>query len=113
MILKKNENQSVDMLFFLRVGNKIPMEGVTETNIRADMEGRTIQRLFHPRIQPINIHQTQTLLHMPAIFCRQDPDIAISCEAMPVPGKYRSRCSQSPIVGSGCGGSPKGARDCS
>ena len=25
------------------------------------------------------------------------PDIAISCEAMPVPGKYRSGCSQSAI----------------
>ena len=97
MKLKKKEDRSVDTLLLLRMGNKIPMEGVTETNIRADMEGRTIQRLFHPRIQPINIHQTQTLLHMPAIFCWQDPDIAISCEAMPVPGKYRSRCSQSPI----------------
>jgi hypothetical protein len=24
-----------------------------------------------------------------------DPDIAVSREALPVPGKYRSRCSQS------------------
>jgi hypothetical protein len=30
-------------------------------------------------------------------FCWQDPDIAASCEAMPVPGKYRSGCSQSTI----------------
>jgi hypothetical protein len=30
-------------------------------------------------------------------FCQQDPDIADSCEAMPVPGKYRSGCSQSSI----------------
>jgi hypothetical protein len=33
--------------------------------------------------------------------CREpqglDPDIAVSCEALPVPGKYRSRCSQSSI----------------
>jgi hypothetical protein len=36
-------------------------------------------------------------LHMPASFCWQDPDIAISCEAMPVPGKYRSVCAQSAI----------------
>jgi hypothetical protein len=32
---------------------------------------------------------------------KKDPnpilDIAVSCEAMPVPGKYRSRCSQSAI----------------
>ena len=27
----------------------------------------------------------------------KDPVIALSCEAMPVPGKYRSRCSQSSI----------------
>jgi hypothetical protein len=26
-----------------------------------------------------------------------DPDIAVSCEALPVPGKYRSGCSQSAI----------------
>jgi hypothetical protein len=31
MKLKKNEDQSVDTLFLLRMGNKIPMEGVTET----------------------------------------------------------------------------------
>jgi hypothetical protein len=35
-------------------------------------------------------------------LCQQDfadrtPDITISCEAMPVPGKYRSGCSQSSI----------------
>jgi hypothetical protein len=34
---------------------------------------------------------------MPARFSFKDPDIAVSCEAMPVPGKYRSRCSQSSI----------------
>jgi hypothetical protein len=41
--------------------------------------------------------QTQTLLHMPAIFRWKNPDIAVSSEAMPVPGKYRSGCSQSSI----------------
>ena len=30
-------------------------------------------------------------------FCRQDPDVADSSEAMPVPDKYRSGCSQSSI----------------
>jgi hypothetical protein len=29
-------------------GNKIPMEGVTETKFRAETEGMTIQRLPHP-----------------------------------------------------------------
>jgi hypothetical protein len=69
--------------------------GVTETKFEAETEGRTIQRLPHLGIHPINNHQTQTLFHMPARFCCQDPDIAVSCEAMP--GKYRSGCSQSSI----------------
>jgi hypothetical protein len=30
-------------------------------------------------------------------FCWKDPDIAISCEAIPVSGKFRSGCSQSSI----------------
>jgi hypothetical protein len=29
--LQKKEDQSVDNSLFLRIGNKIPMEGVTET----------------------------------------------------------------------------------
>ena len=85
----------MDTLFLLRMGNKTPMEGVTETMFGAKMEGRTIQRLPHPGIHPIISHQTQTLLHMPARFCQRDPDIAVSCEAMPVPGKHRSECSVS------------------
>jgi hypothetical protein len=51
----------------------------------------------HPGIDPINKYQTHSLLHMSARFCWQDPNIAISCEAMPVPGKYRSGCPQSSI----------------
>ena len=97
MKLKKKEDQSVDTSFLLRIGNKIPMEGVTETKFRAEMEGRTIQRLPHPGIQPIYNHQTQTLLHMPERFCRRDLVIAVLYEAMPVPRKYRSGCSQSSI----------------
>ena len=56
-----------------------------------------MQRLPHLGIHPIISHQTQTLLHMPARFCRQDPDIADSCEDMPMHGKYRNECSQSSI----------------
>jgi hypothetical protein len=37
MKLKKKADQSVDTLFLLRMGNKIPMEGVTETEFRAEM----------------------------------------------------------------------------
>jgi hypothetical protein len=66
---EKKEGQSLDTLFLLRMGNKIPMEGVTETKFGAETEGRTTQRLPHLGIHPINSHQTQTLLHMPARFC--------------------------------------------
>jgi hypothetical protein len=65
----KKQDQSVDSLFLLIMGNKIPMEGVTETKFRADMEERTIQRLPHLGIHPINSHQTQTPLHMPGRYC--------------------------------------------
>jgi hypothetical protein len=42
MKLKKNEDQSVDTLSLLRIGNKTPMEGVTETKFGAEMKGWTI-----------------------------------------------------------------------
>jgi hypothetical protein len=35
MKLKKNEGQNVDTLPLLRIGNKTPMEGVTETEFGA------------------------------------------------------------------------------
>jgi hypothetical protein len=37
MKLKSEEDQSVDTSFLLRMGNKIPMEGVTETMFRAEL----------------------------------------------------------------------------
>ena len=64
MKLKKKEDQWVDTSFLLRIENKIPMEGVTETKYGAEIEGMTIQRLPHLRIHPINDHQNQTLLWM-------------------------------------------------
>jgi hypothetical protein len=42
MKLKKNEEQSVDTLPLLRIGNKTPMEGVTETKFGAETKGWTI-----------------------------------------------------------------------
>jgi hypothetical protein len=45
MKIKKKEDQSVDISFLLRIGNKIPIEGVTETKFGAETEGRTIQTL--------------------------------------------------------------------
>jgi hypothetical protein len=58
MKLKKKEDQSVDTSLLLRMGNKVPMEGVTETKFGAKTEGKTIQRLPHLRIHPIYNHQT-------------------------------------------------------
>ena len=44
MKLKKKEDQSVDTSLLLRMGNKIPMEGVTETMFGAEMD--------HPETAP-------------------------------------------------------------
>ena len=63
--IKKREHQWVDTSFLLRIGNKIPLKGVTETKFGAKTKAWTIQRLPHPGIYPIISHQTQTLLHMP------------------------------------------------
>jgi hypothetical protein len=97
MKLKKKEDQSVDTYFLLRMGNKIPMEGVSETKFGAEPEGMTIQRLPHLRIHPINNHQIQTLGRCQQEPADKDPDIAVSCKILPVPDKYRSGCSQSSI----------------
>jgi hypothetical protein len=69
MKLKKKEDQSVDTSILLRRGNKIPMEGVTETKFRAETEGMTIQKLPHLGIHPINKHPNQILLWMPTRAC--------------------------------------------
>ena len=61
--IEKREDQWVNTLFLLRIGNKIPTKGVTETEFGAKMKGWTIQRLPHPGIHPIISHQTQTPLH--------------------------------------------------
>jgi hypothetical protein len=66
--IKKKEDQCVDTSFLLRIGNKLPMEGITETKFGAKTKGWTIQRLPHPRIHPIISHQMQTRLYMPARF---------------------------------------------
>jgi hypothetical protein len=73
MKLKKKEDQSVDSSSLLRMWNKLPMELVTEKKFRAEMEVRTIPRLPYLGIHPINNHQAQTLLHIPARFCCQGP----------------------------------------
>jgi hypothetical protein len=69
MKLKEKEDQSVDTYILLRRGNKITMEGITETKFRAETEGMTIQKLPHLEIHSINNHQAQTLLQMPTRAC--------------------------------------------
>jgi hypothetical protein len=54
----KKEDQSVDTSVLLRRGNKIPMEGITETKYGAETEGKTIWRLPYLGIHPIYSHQT-------------------------------------------------------
>ena len=71
MKLKKNKDQSVDTLPLLRIGNKTPMEGVTETKFGAETKGWTIQRLPHLGIHPIISRQVQTLLHMHKDFAER------------------------------------------
>ena len=65
MKLKKKEDQSVDTLVLLRNGNKIPMEGVTESKCGTETEGMTIQNLPHLGIHLIYNHQAKILLWMP------------------------------------------------
>jgi hypothetical protein len=42
MKVRKNEDQIEDTLPLLRIGNKTPMEGVTETQFGAETKGWTI-----------------------------------------------------------------------
>jgi hypothetical protein len=62
MQLKKNEDQSVLALVFLRKGNQILMVGNTETKFGVETEGKVIQRLPHLGIHPIYSHQSWMLL---------------------------------------------------
>jgi hypothetical protein len=49
----KKEEQSVGVLLLLRKWNKILTEINMETRCGAETEGKSIQRLPHPRIHPI------------------------------------------------------------
>jgi hypothetical protein len=42
MKLKKNESENVDTLLLIRIWNKTPMEGVTETMFVAERKGWAI-----------------------------------------------------------------------
>ena len=49
-------------LDLLRRGNKVPMEGDTDSKCGTETERKAIQRLPHLGIHPIYSYQTQTLL---------------------------------------------------
>jgi hypothetical protein len=49
MKIKTREDQWVDTSFLLRIGNKLPMKGVTETKFRAKTKGWTIPETTPPR----------------------------------------------------------------
>jgi hypothetical protein len=93
MNYKKKEDQSVRTPMLLKRGNKI-----SKTICRTETEEMTIKGLPLLGIHPTYNHQTQTPLCMPASPCWQDPDVAVSWEALPVPDKYKSGCSQ-PSIG--------------
>jgi hypothetical protein len=67
MKLKKKEDQSVDTLILLRRGNKMPMEGVTETKCESETEGMTIQILPH-----LAIHLLTTTKNRHYCRCQQE-----------------------------------------
>jgi hypothetical protein len=70
LLLETHKTKVWILRSFLELGNKIPMEGVTETKFGAEMEGRNIQRLTHLRIHPIYNHQT------PRYYCICQKDFA-------------------------------------
>jgi hypothetical protein len=69
MKLKENEDQSVDTVPLLRIGNKTPREGVTETKFGAEKKGQTIYKLPYLGIHPIISLQKLTPLYTLARFC--------------------------------------------
>jgi hypothetical protein len=69
MKLKKTEDQIAYTLPLLIIGNKTPMEGVTETKFGAETKGWTLYRLPYPGIHPIISLQTMTPLHTLARAC--------------------------------------------
>jgi hypothetical protein len=62
-------NQWVDTSFLFRIGNKIPMKGVTETKFGAKMKGWTIQRLLHPGIPDTIAYASKILMKGPWYSC--------------------------------------------
>jgi hypothetical protein len=75
MNLKKNEDQSVDSLPLLRIGNKRPMEGVTDTQFGAETKRHLETAISEdpPHNQPPNVdtiaYTSKILLKGPIYSC--------------------------------------------
>jgi hypothetical protein len=58
----------VDTSILLRRGNKIPMEGVTETKFRAETEGMSNQRLPHLGIHHMHMFKAIMTLSLSSLY---------------------------------------------
>jgi hypothetical protein len=64
----KKEDQSVDTSFLLRMGNKIHLEGVTETKFGAETEEKILQRLPHLDPSHIQLPNPHTIAYAKKIL---------------------------------------------
>ena len=93
MKFKKKEDQSVDISSLLRMGNKRSYRDKVQSRAWRNDHPETAPLGNPPYKQPPNPVTRQ----MPTRACWQEPDTAVTCEALLVPGKYRSWSSQSSI----------------
>jgi hypothetical protein len=79
----------------LEWGTKYPGKELQRQNSEQSLKDHPETALLGdpPHNQPPNPVTKQ----MPTRACSQEPDIAVSCEALPMPCKYRSGCSLSSI----------------
>ena len=70
MKLKKNEDQSVVTLPLLRIGNKTPMEGVTETKFGAETKGWTIETAISRDPSHNQLPKADTIAHTSKILLK-------------------------------------------
>ena len=97
MKLKNKEDQAWILHSFLERGSKYPWEEIQSIYFGVESEGEAIQWLSHLGMHSIYSYQTQTLLWMPTSACWQEPDTAVSWEALPDPDQCRCGSSQPTI----------------
>jgi hypothetical protein len=92
--IKRKEDQRVDISFLLRIEKKYPWKELQRQNLELPQKDEPSRDYPNRRSIP-HLATKPRHLHMPACFCWKDLDITVLCEPMPVPGNYRSGCSQS------------------